>query len=117
MRSMKTLLISDARLPDVLRDIVERGSTRVDAVRASEIDLATIAGMAPDRVVFWHVKGDEKIQRLADTVAKRDPAEAKSAIVFVSEGADASAQWLAPDQVFVWPRDEDRLRMAFMTGG
>lgn len=114
---MKTLLISDARLPDVLREIVERGSTRLDAVHASEMDPTRIASMAPDRVVFWYVQGDERIRRLADAVAKRDPAEAKSAIVFVSEGADASAQWLAPDQVFVWPRDEDRLRMAFMTGG
>ena len=114
---MKTLLISDARLPDVLREIVERGSTRVDALRGSEASAAKIARLAPDRVVFWHAKGDEQIRRLADAIAKRDPAESRSAIVFVSEGSDASAQWLAPDQVFVWPRDEDRLRMAFMTGG
>jgi sarcosine oxidase gamma subunit len=114
---MKTLLISDARVPDVLREIVERGSTSLDIARPRELDAASISSMAPDRVVFWHVSGDEQVRKLADAVAKRDPAEATSAIVFVSEGADATAQWLAPDQVFVWPRDEDRLRLAFMTGG
>jgi sarcosine oxidase gamma subunit len=114
---MKTLLISEARVPDVLREIVERGSTHLDALRATETDAAAISSLAPDRVVFWHVAGNETVRRLADAVAKRDPAETTSAIVFVSEGADTAAQWLAPDQVFVWPHDEDRLRMAFMTGG
>jgi sarcosine oxidase gamma subunit len=114
---MKTLLISDGRVPDVLRDIVERGSTSLDTAHPRELDAASISSRAPDRLVFWHAAGDDSVRRLADAVAKRDPSEATSAIVFVSEGADATAQWLAPDQVFVWPRDEDRLRMAFMTGG
>lgn len=37
--------------------------------------------------------------------------------VFVTPEADAAPiEGLNPAELFVWPRDEDRLMMAFMTG-
>ena len=42
------------------------------------------------------------------------PAVRREAIVFVTPD-DSGVDGLAPNEFFVWPRDEDRLKMAFMT--
>lgn len=114
---VKTLLVTSSRVPDDLREILERGSTAFDSLDASKLSPAAIAQRSPDRVVFWHVPGEDDLVKLADAMARLDPGEAATAIVFVSAGSQGTGQWLAPDQVFSWPTDEDRLRMAFMTGG
>ena len=114
---VKTLLVSSASVPAELRDILERGSTSLDSLNAGDATAPSIARLAPDRVVFWHVPGEDDLEKLANAIARRDPGEATTAIVFVSSGAAGTGQWLAPDQMFIWPKDEDRLRMAFMTGG
>ena len=114
---MKTVLVSAARVPDDLRDILERGSTTFATLDATGVTPRAISQLSPDRIVFWHVPGDDDLETLANAIARRDPGEAATVIVFVSAGEAGTGQWLAPDQVFVWPTDEDRLRMAFMTGG
>ena len=114
---MKTLVVSSARVPDDLRDILERGSTTIDSLDAGDATPDAIGRLAPDRVVFWHVPGDDELERVANAMARNDPGEATTSLVFVSAAPPGTGQWLAPDQVFVWPNDEDRLRMAFMTGG
>jgi hypothetical protein len=114
---MKTLLISGAtRIPDPLREIVERGSTILERRRAREVDSAALSKAAADRVVFWQSPGEDEVAKLASAFANRDARDAPMAIVFVTAGAAAPPASLAQDQVFVWPRDEDRLKMAFMTG-
>ena len=114
---MKTILVSSASVPAELRDILERGSTSLDSLRAGDATAPAILRLAPDRIVFWHLPGDDGLEKLANAIARSDPGEATTSIVFVSAGQAGTGQWLAPDQVFVWPKDEDRLRMAFMTGG
>jgi hypothetical protein len=37
-------------------------------------------------------------------------------IVYVTPDEGPAVAGLAASEVFVWPRDEDRLKMAFMTG-
>ena len=114
---MKTILISaKTRVPDPLRDIVARGSTTLENRQANDVDLAVIDKAAPDRIVFWQSTGEDEVGKLAHALAKRDPRHAITAIVFVASGAAEIPSSLAPDQVFVWPHDEDRLKMAFMTG-
>jgi hypothetical protein len=114
---VKTLLVSSVSVPAELRDILERGSTSLDSLHGGDATALAIARLAPDRIVFWHVPGDDDLEKLANAIARSDPGEATTSIVFVSAGAAGTGQWLAPDQMFIWPTDEDRLRMAFMTGG
>ena len=106
---MKTILVSSARVPDDLHDILKRGSTTLDSLPVRDADPGKISRLSPDRVVFWHETGDRDVEILADAMARRDPGEAATAIVFISSGTAGIGQWLAPDQVFIWPKDEDRL--------
>ena len=113
---MKTLLISgaDLPLPPALRAVIVRGSTSVDERNASELDpSATLAGV--DRIVFWSA-GDRATRTLAAEYAKAEKREGREAIVFVTTDASESVEGLSEGELFVWPRDEDRLIMAFMTG-
>jgi hypothetical protein len=113
---MKTLLISsaDTPLPPALRDVIVRGSTSVDERSARDLDLsATLAGV--DRIVFWSI-GDRATRTVAAECAKAEKRVGREAIVFVTTDGAERVEGLSEGELFVWPRDEDRLIMAFMTG-
>ena len=103
-------------MPDALRDLVERGSTSLVQRGVAELDGAP--RLDADRIVFWTAGSDPRLVELAERYARVEAVERKEMLVFV--GADAAAvagtSSLAPKEVFVWPRDEDLLKMAFLTG-
>jgi hypothetical protein len=112
---MKTLVITDAPIPDRLRDFITRGSTAVDERRVA--DEASSRGMPDaDRIVFWSTGADTGMRQLAARYAKEEKAERKEAIVFVTTSPDNPVIGLSNTECFLWPQDEDRLRMAFLTG-
>ncbi len=113
---MKTVFITgNAPVPPPLRELLERGSTWLVEHRATEV---VASPMDADRIVFWTATDDPAIRELAETYAKAEAAERREILVFVTteHGGAAPPARLAPGEVFVWPRDEDRLTMAFLTG-
>jgi hypothetical protein len=123
-RRMKTVLItgSGAPLPGALREIIERGSTSVLERAASELTAEIPADpggrLDADRIVFWSASDDAAVRRAAERFAAAEEAERRELLVFVTaeEGGTAPSPRLGPNEIFVWPRDEDRLTMAFLTG-
>lgn len=113
---MKTLLISggDAPVPDALRAVIARGSTSVDERRAPDVDPSASLDAA-DRIVFWSA-GDTAVRALAAQCASVERREGREALVFVTTDSGDSVAGLSDTELYVWPRDEDRLIMAFMTG-
>ena len=111
---MTTVVIcGDTPLPEELRVLIERGSTAVVIRGAAELaDAPVVEG---DRVVFWSGGDEPALSRLAGRYAQRERTDRRERLLFVSaEGAPAPAD-VRPDEVFVWPRDDDRLKMAFLT--
>jgi hypothetical protein len=116
---MKTLLISDNPPPRELRDVIARGSTAVHERRASDVSAEAVGRLDVDRIVFWAAGGghDSTIKALAHACAAAERAQRREAIVFVTpQGTNVHIDGLSPNELFEWPRDEDRLKMAFMTG-
>ncbi len=112
---MQTLLITGSTpVPDALRETIERGSTSLVERRPSEV--AADAALEVDRIVFWATDGDSQLRAIAERCARAEKRARREVIVFVTPDADADVSGLAPHELFVWPRDEDRLKMAFMTG-
>lgn len=113
---MKTLLISgpEATVPAALRDIIARGSTSVEERPVDDVAAAdALAGV--DRLVFWST-GDAVTRRLAERSAAAERRQGREVIVFVTTDETADTGGLAEGELFVWPRDQDRLVMAFLTG-
>ena len=111
---MKTLLIvGDLQVPQPLREIIERGSTAVETRRAADTRAASLPSV--DRLVFWASRGDEVVRTLAKKM-RRDSADRGETILFITPDDEPAPDGLLPDECYVWPRDEDRLVMAFMTG-
>jgi hypothetical protein len=111
---MKTLLIADAPVPELLQEFIERGSTSVDRRRVD--DEAGLGMPDADRIVFWSAGSDAALRQLASRYAKAEQAEHREAILFVTTDAGDPVPGLANTECFRWPQDEDRLRMAFLTG-
>ena len=114
---MKTVLVSgNASVPAELRELVERGSTSIVEHRAAELVEAPV--IDADRIVFWSPSEDAAIRTVAERYARREAVERREAIVFVTagQGGAPSSVRLSPHELFVWPGDEDRLKMAFLTG-
>jgi hypothetical protein len=114
---MRTVLITaGVPVPQPLRELIERGSTTFDERRASDVDAA--APLDVDRIVFWVGRADPTVSKLVERYAKTESAERREMIVFVSAQpiAAAAAPGLPASEAYVWPRDEDRLKMAFLTG-
>ena len=103
-------------MPRELRALVERGSTSFEERGAS--DAGELLPRDVDRVVFWSARPDGRVTALAEAYAAVEAAERREAIVFVTgeEAAAPSIARLSPNEWYVWPRDEDRLKMAFLTG-
>jgi hypothetical protein len=113
---MRVLLISGrAFVPRPLRDILERGSTSLFERHADELRGAP-PRLDVDRVVFWAGGDDEAVRTVADAYVGAGERERRDKLVFVTDPGGRAIAGLSPDEQFVWPRDEDRLRMAFMTG-
>ena len=114
---MKTLLISEGQTqpPAPLVDVISRGSTSVEHHRAA--DLVREARLPDaDRIVFWSTRADGHIQQLATRYCKAERAEHREAIVYVTTTPGDTTAGLPNTEVFVWPQDQDRLTMAFLTG-
>jgi hypothetical protein len=112
---MKTLVIRGAApLPPALREMIERGST--DLIERSAAELAG-AALEADRIVFWSGGDEPELRRAAEHYARREREGGGESVMFVTTGdtAASSIGRFAPDEVFVWPRDEDRLTLAFLT--
>lgn len=113
---MKTLLVKGSLpLPADLRDVVERGSTSLVERGAAELDGSSLpAGV--DRILLWNVNGDPRVADLARAYWNSASADRKDRLIVISSDPAGSISGLPASEVLVWPRDEDRLRMAFMTG-
>ena len=111
---MKTVLISgDAALPPQLRELIARGSTSLEERRAADLDRARDA----DRIVFWSARPDDALRDVVRKYARAEAAERREMLVFVTTEADPEiAATISPNELYIWPRDEDRLKMAFLTG-
>ena len=116
IRQMRTLLIAGADpLPPRLRELVDRGSTSVREQRS--VDPSAALSSEFDRVVIWASRADTALHSLAQKYGQKEKAERREMIVFVTpDPAEAAAVGLAANEVYVWPRDEDRLEVAFLTG-
>ena len=113
---MKTLVILGRDpLPAAVRDVVERGSTSVVERRVAEVAASRPPADA-DRVVFWAAPGDGEVADLARAYSRGASPERKDTLIVISPDSAASMPGVQASEVFVWPRDEDRLKMAFMTG-
>jgi hypothetical protein len=110
------LILGSAAAPEPLRDLVMRGSTSFREQRVDALEAAMDLGA--DRIVFWCAEDDAAVRRVAGRYAAAEAAARREAIVFVTaEGAGGAVpDGLSPHEIFVWPRDEDRLKMAFLTG-
>jgi hypothetical protein len=114
---MKTLLISggETPIPEALRTVITRGSTSVEQRRAA--DLSTGSPMPDaDRIVFWSTGSEPGLRQLVSEYAKAEHVEHREAIVYVTTKPGDSVAGLSNTEVFVWPQDQDRLTMAFLTG-
>jgi len=113
---MRTLLIAGiSPVPPRLREIIDRGSTAVREQRSAVSSAALPADF--DRVVFWASSGDEALLALAATLARKEAAERREMIVFVTpDSAAGTVAGLGANEMYVWPRDQDRLEAAFLTG-
>lgn len=113
---MKTLLISGAgpAVPDALREVIARGSTALEERSAKDVH-AVGALDAVDRIVIWS-PGDPQAARLAEQYAAAERKARREAVVFVTTEEGSRVPGLTETEQFCWPRDEDRLVMAFMTG-
>jgi hypothetical protein len=113
---MKTLLIKggDAPLPEALREVIVRGSTSIEERAPRQVNSSDSLDEA-DRLVFWS-PGDRATRELAARCAAVERREGREAIVFVTTNEADAVPGLSQAELFVWPRDEDRLVMAFMTG-
>jgi hypothetical protein len=114
---MTTVLITGTgTVPGPLLELVKRGSTSFRQDRADELERGT--PLAVDRVVFWTATEDAAVQRLARQYVNAEAAARREVVVFVTaeQGGARPPAGLSPNELFVWPRDEDRLKMAFLTG-
>jgi hypothetical protein len=114
---MKVLLIrGHSPVPGRLRDVIARGSTSLEERGAAELNQSS-PSLDVDRVVFWNGGGDAAVVTAANSFLGEPPNKRGDKLVFVSsDSAPSGPSGLAANEQFVWPRDEDRLKMAFMTG-
>ena len=115
---MRTLLVTGRdRVPPALREMVIAGSTSLDEVSAA--DLTTFIsrqGLGVDRVVFWAGRSDPDVRSVALSYAATAGADRAKTVVFITGVDEVPLDGLTRDEMHVWPRDEEKLRMIFMTG-
>jgi hypothetical protein len=113
---MKTLLISSgAPIPGALKEVIQRGSTSLDERAPRDLDPAAPLPDAVDRVVFWAPEPDDTLRRIASRFARDERTSRRDVIVYVTSPGQQPAEGVAANEAYEWPRDEDKLVMAFMT--
>ena len=111
---MKTVIVrGHTPLPETLREIIEHGST---SLQECHVPGPTPLPRDVDRIVFFTAGGDEDVIAAARQAARAERREHAEKLVFVAASEDTAIQGLSATEMYVWPRDEDRLKMAFMTG-
>ena len=114
-RGMKTLVVVGRRpLPADVREVVERGSTSVVEKRPAELREGSVPADV-DRVVLWADPSDQGVLDLARRYSSGASPERKDTLVVIAPES-APPPGVPATEVFIWPRDEDRLKLAFMTG-
>lgn len=114
MIPMKTVIVhGKAALPELLRDMIEHGSTSVQECR--------VPGPTPmprdvDRVVYFAADDDPDVSAAARLAARAERRDGSEKLVYVMTEGSRPVEGIAATEAYVWPRDEDRLKMAFMTG-
>lgn len=119
---MRTVLIAGgSSAPADLRELVEHGSTALVECRAADFSdrpEEVVSSLDADRVVLWSGSPDPELARIVEGLARTEAALRREILIYV-QAEDAGApppRALPPHEVFAWPRDEDRLKMAFLTG-
>lgn len=117
---MKTVLIRGREAPPrELVDIVRQGSTSLDEI--STRDLATFTSresFGADRLVFWSGHEDADVRTLAlNYTAVEDDLRAQRIVFVTAQPTEAPLDGMTREEVLVWPRDEEKIRMLFMTAG
>jgi hypothetical protein len=114
---MTTVLISGGGdVPELLGEIVGRASSALVAQHADELGADGIPHA--DRIVFWSATGDARLRAVAEHYTRIAPAAQQDRVLFImadDAAVEGCPEW-PPDQLFSWPRDEDRLKLAFLTG-
>ena len=109
------LISGRGAVPPALRVLIERGSTVLE-----ERPIAEVPGslsMDLDRLVFWAPDRSAELAELANACARKEASERREVIVFVAGTPDAFAGvTIPPAELYVWPRDQERLELAFLTG-
>ena len=116
---MHTLLVKGRDdVPPELREIVRRGSETVDEIRAADLSThVSRESFGVDRIVFWAGASGHDIRSLALAYATAAGVERPQRVVFVTAApSETPLDGMSREEIFVWPRDEDKLKMAFMTG-
>jgi hypothetical protein len=114
---MKTLLISGGETPPPapLVDLIARGSTALEQRRSADL-LASESMPDADRIVFWSASDDSGVREVAARYHRAEQITHREAIVFVSGSRSDAFPTLPNTETYVWPQDQDRLEMAFLTG-
>ena len=111
---MKTVIVRGrATLPDDLRDMIERGST---SVQECHVPGPTPLPRDVDRVVFFASGEDADVTAAVRQAARAERRDRVEKLVYVTTEGTPPVDGLSASEVYVWPKDEDRLKMAFMTG-
>jgi hypothetical protein len=111
---MRTVIVRGrAALPEPLREMIENGST---SFHECHVPGPTPLPRDVDRIVFFSDGDDADVTAAARQAARAERKDRSEKLVFVSAGAAATVDGLSPNEVYCWPADEDRLKMAFMTG-
>ena len=111
---MRTVIVRGrAALPDALRDVIERGST---SVHECHVPGPTPLPRDVDRFVFFTAGDDADVAAAVRQAARAEKRDRVEKLVYVTTEGAAAVEGLSPTEFYVWPKDEDRLKMAFMTG-
>jgi len=111
---MKTVIVhGKAPLPEPLREVIENGST---SVQQCHVPGPTPMPRDVDRVVFYAAGDDPDVSAAARQAARAERRDGSEKLVYVMTEGTRPVDGISATEVYVWPRDEDRLKMAFMTG-
>ena len=111
---MKTVIVRGrAALPQPLREMIEHGST---SFHECHVPGPTPLPRDVDRIVFFAAGDDHDVAAAARQAARAERKDRAEKLVFVTTDAGAIVEGLAANEIYAWPADEDRLKMAFMTG-
>ena len=110
---MRTVIVhGKATLPELLRQVIENGST---SVQECHVPGPTPSPRDVDRVVFFTDGDDADVAAAVRQAARAEKRDRVEKLVYVTTGGTA-VDGLSPAECYVWPKDADRLKMAFMTG-